>query len=231
MKFAQFDARGYRTLTVRAGYAAWAPDYDRHQRGVPLATGLLARLPRNLFRQARQAIDLGCGTGRIGVWLRRRWVGVLDGVDATSAMLERARTTGVYRRLRLGDLRRGPERARGYGLAVCSLVACHLSALGPIYRRMHRLVRHGGTAVLVDYHPHFLLNGIPTHFPTPSGQVAITNHVHLLGDHVRAALAAGWRLKALEELTVPARVVRLNAAWKRFVGRPISFMVVLESRR
>ena len=65
MDFPPFDRRGYRTLAVRDGYCEWAPAYDAV---VPdrMDLGLLARLEMVDWAGVRQALDLGCGTGRIG---------------------------------------------------------------------------------------------------------------------------------------------------------------------
>jgi predicted TPR repeat methyltransferase len=40
------------------------------------------------------AVDLGCGTGRIGAWLKAHGVVRVDGVDVCSAMLDRAAARG-----------------------------------------------------------------------------------------------------------------------------------------
>lgn len=232
MKFKQFDTRHLRTLPVRRGYALWSDGYDREMKGMPMDTMLLDRLPRRTFRGVRTAVDLGCGTGRMGAWLRTRGVRTVDGVDATPAMLARARRKRIYRRLRVGDLLAAGGARGAYDLAIASLVACHLSDLGRLYRTMRALTSAAGQAVVVDYHPHFLLNGIPTKFVSRAGDgLAIVNHVHLLSDHVRAALRAGWRVAALDELKVPAGVVKQNAAWKKYVNRPIAFLLHLERAR
>ena len=45
--------------------------------------------------------------------------------------------------------------------------------------------------MLVGLHPHFIM---ATHFDDASGEpVAIETHVHLLGEHLNAGLAAGWQ--------------------------------------
>ena len=65
MDFTPFDARHYRTLPVRDGYREWAATYDN---GVldELDLRLLARLAAVDWARVGRAMDLACGTGRIG---------------------------------------------------------------------------------------------------------------------------------------------------------------------
>jgi predicted TPR repeat methyltransferase len=71
-------------------------------------------------------LDLACGTGRIGVWLRQRGAAAIDGVDVTPEMLDVARTKGVYRTLRLADVSHTGLPAETYELCVQSLADEHL---------------------------------------------------------------------------------------------------------
>jgi hypothetical protein len=81
--------------------------------------------------------------------------------------------------------------------------------------------------VLVGYHPHFLMYGIPTHFDRAYGQpVAIESYVHLLSDHVSAAHASGWTLAELEEGLVDEAWLAKKPKWARYRNHPVSFAVV-----
>ncbi|MEU7769098.1 hypothetical protein AB0B25_28930 [Nocardia sp. NPDC049190] len=68
--FADFDRRHYRTVDVATGYDGWAPTYEQTVLA-EMDLALLGRLRLDLGRIQRAA-DLGCGTGRIGGWLRER---------------------------------------------------------------------------------------------------------------------------------------------------------------
>src|SRR5262249_51794440 len=179
--FARYDSRGYCTVDVAAGYAAWAPFYDATMDD-RLDLPLLASLASLDWSGITAAVDLACGTGRIGAWSKARGVERVDGVDASAAMLECAAAKGIYDRLVCADAA-GTGLAGGrYDLAVSSLVACHLADLGKLYAEARRLTRPSGKIVLVDYHPFMLLKGVPTHFTAPSGEpIAIANVVHLFG--------------------------------------------------
>jgi hypothetical protein len=68
---------------------------------------------------------------------------------------------------------------------------------------------------------------MPTHYDSASGEsVAIETHLHLLSDHVSAALAAGWQLVEMSERVIDAKWVELKPKWERLRGQPIAFAFV-----
>jgi SAM-dependent methyltransferase len=216
-RFAQYNSRGYRTLDVAAGYSAWAPSYDAtmdDHLDLPLL-GCLASVDWN---EVADAVDLACGTGRIGAWLKARGVPHLDGVDASAPMLQRAAAKGLYGRLVCADVAATGLGGADYDLAISSFAACHLSDLNELYAEAARLIRPRSRIVLVDYHPFMLLKGVPTHFTAPTGEpIAIANTVHLFGDHIQAGRAAGLVLLELREQLVDEEWVRIN---QRLFGEP-----------
>jgi SAM-dependent methyltransferase len=224
--FARYDSRGYRTLDTAAGYAAWAPFYDGTMDD-RLDLPLLSSLESVDWIVTAAAVDLGCGTGRIGKWLKTRGVGCVDGVDASPAMLERAAAKGIYDRLLCADLANTGLIGGKYDLAISSFAVCHVGDLAGFYREAARLIRPGGSVVLVDYHPFMLLKGVPTHFNQPSGEpVAIANVVHLIGDHVEAGRRADLALLELREQLVDAQWVGQNPRMASHAGHPVSFAMV-----
>ena len=225
-EFAPYDVRHYPTLPVREVYSAWAQTYEATVLDL-MDLRLLERLTTVDWPAAGRALDLACGTGRGGVWLRTRGVSALDGLDLTPAMLQRARAKGVYDRLTEGDVTATGLPGETYGLVTMLLADEHLADLAPLYREAARLARAGGRFVLVGYHPWFLMSGVPTHFDDASGQpLAIESHVHLFADHVRAAHAAGFRLAELEEGLVDAAWIAAKPKWAEREGRPVSFAFV-----
>jgi SAM-dependent methyltransferase len=226
MNFDRFDTRRYPTLGVRDGYAEWAPSYERVVQD-EMDLRLLERLTAVQWAAARRALDLACGTGRIGRWLRGQGVARLDGIDLTPQMLEQARAKGVYDGLLLGDLLATGLPPAAYDLLTVVLADEHLATLPPLYREAARLCAPGGRLVLVGYHPHFLMLGIPTHFEREGGQpVAIESHVHLLSDHVKAAHAAGWTLLEMDEGVVDEAWLAKKPRWQKYLGYPVSFAMV-----
>ena len=226
--FAPFDLRHYPTLPVREGYSAWAETYEATVLDL-MDLRLLERLRTIDWPASGRALDLACGTGRGGVWLKAHGVAMIDGLDLTPAMLEKARAKGVYDRLLTGDVAAVDLPDAAYGLVTQLLADEHLADLGPVYREAFRLTAPGGRFVLVGYHPWFLMSGVPTHFDRQPGEpVAIQSHIHLFADHVRAAHAAGWRLAELEEGVVDAAWIAAKPKWADREGRPVSFAFVWE---
>nr|WP_179725409.1 class I SAM-dependent methyltransferase [Saccharopolyspora hordei] len=223
MEFSGFDARGYRTVDVRTGYAEWVGKYEDTVEDV-MDLALLERLVVPEWTSVVRAADLGCGTGRTGQWLRDQGVLAIDGVDVTPEMLARARERGVHARLVEGDVTATGLDAEAYDLVISSLVDEHLADLGPFYREAWRIAAPQATFVLVAFHPHFIMtSGMPTHFTNDAGEsVAITTNVHLISDHVAAALAAGWRLAELQEGLIDDAWLAVKPKWARYRDHPIS---------
>jgi SAM-dependent methyltransferase len=226
MDFSHFDTRNYPTVSVQQGYSEWAATYeDIVQDAMDLR--LIERITSVAWERASLAADLACGTGRIGVWLKQHGVDAIDGVDLTEAMLAGAREKGVYRSLAQADIRATPLPSATYDLVTVVLADEHLSALAPLYAEAARITPPGGQLVLVGYHPFFLLSGIPTHFNQASGEPAtIECYVHLLSDHITAALDASWTLREMREGLIDAEWLTAKPKWAMYANRPVSFAMV-----
>lgn len=226
MDFSHFDTRNYPTLPVQEGYGAWASTYEDTVLDL-MDLRLLERIKSVAWAHIEEAADLGCGTGRTGAWLKQQGVASLDGVDLTAEMLEGARARGIYRRLFLGDIRETPLQAGAYDLVTVDLVDEHLPEVRPLYQECARIAHSNGYLVLVGYHPFFLMGGMPTHFNRAPGEpVAIQTYVHLLSDHVQAALAAGWSLLEMHEALIDDEWISMKPKWSQYRNRPISFAMV-----
>ena len=226
MDHSVYDRRRYPIVEVREGYGEWVRTYE-HTVLDEMDLRLLARLSTVDCSAARAVLDLACGTGRIGAWLRERSRAAIDGVDLTPEMLEVARAKGVYRTLSLADVARTGLAPAAYDLCVQSLADEHLPEVGPLYREAARVTKTAGAFVLVGFHPQFLMAGIPTHFDRAPGQpVTIRSYVHLLSDHVKAALSSGWTLVEMDEGLVDESWLAKKPKWREYAGLPISFSMV-----
>jgi SAM-dependent methyltransferase len=234
-RFAGFDRRNYRTVPAREGYAQWAATYeDTIKPEMDLC--LLEEIQSVKWSAVARCADLGCGTGRTAAWLTSKGVRVIDGVDATPEMLERARARNVFASVRLADVGATGLPAAAYDLITTCLVDEHLAEVAPLYIEAARLARPDAAFVLVGFHPFFIMaTGMPTHFQATDGEpLAIETHVHLFSDHARAAHAAGWQLVNLHEQVIDDRWVETKPNWATYRGVPISFAWVWrreESRR
>jgi SAM-dependent methyltransferase len=231
MDFKPYDTRHYRMLPVREGYGEWADTYEETVLDL-MDIRLLEGLQTVPWTGLEKAADLACGTGRIGSWLKRAGVKEVDGVDFTAEMLDRARAKGVYQRLILADLAATGLDGGRYDLVTVVLADEHLEDLAPLYREAARLAAPSGRFVIVGYHPHFLMKGIPTHFNRAPGQpVAIESHVHLFSSHVRAAHAMGLRLVEMSEGLVDDAWIAAKPKWLAYRHHPVSFAMVWTSTR
>ena len=105
-----------------AVYRDWAASYDDDVFGRLGFTGsariaelLVAHLPD----RSAPVLDLGCGTGAVGVRLAELGVTTIDGVDLSPEMLAIAERTGAYRTLSVADLTAGDlALTEGYGATI-----------------------------------------------------------------------------------------------------------------
>jgi SAM-dependent methyltransferase len=214
-----YDTRRYPIVEVREGYGEWVRTYEQTVQD-EMDLRLLDRLQWVDWAGPRSVLDLACGTGRRGT-------AAIDGLDLTPEMLEVARRKGVYRTLHVADVTHTGLPAATYDLCVQSLADEHLPDLRPLYHEVARLITPGGCFVLVGFHPQFLMAGMPTHFNRASGEpVTIRSYVHLLSDHVKAAHAAGWELREMDEGLVDEDWMRKKPKWDAYRGLPISFAMV-----
>jgi predicted TPR repeat methyltransferase len=93
-------------------------------------------------------IDLGCGTGLVGVRLAGH-VGTMDGVDLSPRMIELARRRGIYYGLAAADmvdfLREREDEA--VDLIFAGDAFCYLNELGPILNESRRVLEPRGLLV------------------------------------------------------------------------------------
>ena len=226
MDHAIYDKRRYPIVDVREGYAEWVRTYEQIVQD-EMDLHLLDRLQTIDWSALRLVLDLACGTGRIGQWLKQRCAARIDGIDLTLEMLEVARSKDVYRTLHVADVSSTGLPAQAYDVCTQSLADEHLPDLRPLYREGARVTKRGGYFVLVGFHPQFLMAGMPTHFTRASGEpVTIRSYVHLLSDHVKAAHACGWSLVEMDEGLIDEAWLRKKPQWESYFGLPVSFVMV-----
>jgi SAM-dependent methyltransferase len=141
---------------ARELYDDWAERYDTdvaEDLGY-VAPGIAADTVVEVAGTDGTVLDAGCGTGLVGAALAQRGVAVIDGVDLSPGMLERARATGAYRSLEPADLTQPLSTpADTYDVVVCVGTLTH-GHVGPeALREFVRVTRPGGSVVatvLVD---------------------------------------------------------------------------------
>lgn len=134
---------------VASIFDGYADIFDTHVTGtlqyrIPsvIAELLERHLPR---RRYATALDLGCGTGLVAKALEGRF-DEMDGVDLSPRMIEKARATGLYRRLATGGLEGFLNEADSGSadLVVAADVFVYVGTLHAVFREVTRVLSAGG---------------------------------------------------------------------------------------
>ncbi len=195
----------------------WAIEIERD----PVFMTDVLPLVANLVGSTGRWLDLGCGEGRV----RRRLEVDSIGCDISIELLERARRSGPVVRCRLPSL--GWLRADAVDGAYAVLVLEHLSDAGRFFAETARVVRPGGSLVVVANHPAFTAEGSGPivdlsdgevlwrwgpyfeagEVTAPLGASEVTMHHRSLGVLLTTAAEAGWSLSIMREMPLsPAAV-------------------------
>ena len=139
------------THLVSAMFDGMASNFDMH-----LVRGLRYQLPRQVAAQLLEwhpdrvfnLLDLGCGTGLLGVFLGQIQ-GTMVGVDASAKMMEQAAQHGVYNRFHhvnlLDALQATPDGL--YQVVAALDVFIYVGTLEQPVRDIHRVLVPGGRLV------------------------------------------------------------------------------------
>lgn len=109
-------ARAARPEDAIALYRDWAEHYDTDLVEVVGITGsgrVAELLAEHVDDRTAPVVDLGCGTGLVGVRLRELGFLAVDGVDISPEMLAVASAKGCYRHTVVADLGDGEALPRG----------------------------------------------------------------------------------------------------------------------
>jgi predicted TPR repeat methyltransferase len=109
-------------------------------------------------------IDVGCGTGLVGIELAQRGYSDIDGVDISEGMLAKARATGVYRALITQDIEKPSAVPQASYDAVISVGSFGLGHLGPeAIPGLIAMARPGGLIVIFMNAEPYGLDGYAAH--------------------------------------------------------------------
>ena len=161
------------------------------------------------------------------------------GVDATDAMLERARAKVPSGTFHSGRLQALPVESNSVDLVVCGLALSHVDDLAPVYAEFARVLRPGGRVVTTDMHPMMTCTGRMAAFPTtderpdvaagdPMTIHYVPNVVHNAHEYVAAIVEAVMEVVGCHELLVgesmiasfPSFAAFPDATRQAFLGLP-----------
>ena len=209
---------------VDAGYSMWAPRYDGPNPAIeteePVFTDLVRASPPGV------ALDAACGTGRHSAILSSMGWKVI-GVDATDAMLERARAKVPDATFHQGQMQALPVPDASVDLVVCGLALSHVEDLAPVYAEFARVLRPGGRAITTDMHPMMTSTGGMAAFPVTdrrpdvaAGESMTINYVpnlvHNVHEYVAAIVATDLEIMGCHEPAVNEETVTSFPSFEAF---------------
>jgi ubiquinone/menaquinone biosynthesis C-methylase UbiE len=234
---ANAERRDLPAVDVDAGYEDWAAAYDEPGNDTialeePVVRSLLDDFP------AGPVLDAACGTGRHTAYLRESGRHAPIGVDASEAMLARAREKLPGVDLRRGDLTQLPLGDGSVGGAVCALALSHLPEIGSAIGELARVLRPGGRLVISNPHPFATaILGWRAVFVDAEGERSmIPEYPHLHSDYVSALVESGLTVRrciepglSREQAAERAKGHRVDAFEEALTGLPA--VIVWEAER
>lgn len=178
------------------GYREWSATYDQPNTAFDADEAFVQPIIDSL--PVGVALDAACGTGRYAQFLAERGHQVI-GVDGSPEMLARARVRVPKGTFVHGDLDRLPVADNAADLVVCTLALTHDRDLGQVIAEFARVLCPSGHLLIADIHPELLALGSIPHLRDTDGRPGqVNSYRHLVGDYIRAALAAGLQLRRCE---------------------------------
>jgi ubiquinone/menaquinone biosynthesis C-methylase UbiE len=173
-----------------------APHYDKAMR--PLERWFLARLRQTIVSylpEGAHVLELGAGTGLNFVYYPINAEGVAT--EPSSGMLQLAKQKEKPASLRLiqSSAEQLPFKDNSFDAAFATLVFCSLASPAEAFAELRRVVRSGGTVILLDHvRPNNLLG--------PVFDLLNLFTVRLFDDHFNRRTAAAAELAGLSVLRV-----------------------------
>ncbi len=136
---------------VRSLFDDYAPRFDRElvgRLGYDAPERLVSALDVFGDRRFANGLDLGCGTGLMGVAIRGR-VDRLTGFDLSPGMVKISTSRGIYDRLTVGDAigLTADEPASAYDLVLAADLLPYVGALTPLFAAVAHALAPGGAFV------------------------------------------------------------------------------------
>ena len=216
-------------VSAREGYRLWAATYDDDP------NPLLALEERELnpilpHLKYKDALDVGCGTGRWLSTLLGRGARSVVGVDSSAEMIVRAATKPLLRNcLVLGDCLALPLRAQVADVIVCSFTVGHVLNTRALASELSRVARPHADVFVTDMHPEAQARGWRCAFRREDKTVEIKSFVHTLEDVRKSFEPEGFKLVQSRDLHLgePERRVFLEARKSRIFETACSLPAVL----
>lgn len=217
-------------LSTQEGYDLWAAIYDQEDNAlIALETRYLA--PRLADVHGMEAVDIGCGTGRIALALAARGARVMA-LDFSEAMLAQARAKPGAEAVTFiqHDLSRPlPFAPAAFDLVTCCLVLDHIADLVGLLGEMGRICRPNGVIHVSVMHPAMMLRGIQARFTDPATghEMRPASVANRLCDYVMATVHSGLIIEDVSEYAVDEALAVQSPRAQKYLGWPLLLLMRL----
>jgi malonyl-CoA O-methyltransferase len=187
---------------VAAAYDRWALTYDIDDNKTrEMAGGILRE--GNLELSGREAIEIGCGTGKNTEWLVEQGASV-RALDFSEGMLQqaRARVQSSSAKFVQHDIRSAwPVEDDSADVVIAMLVLEHIDELDSIFAEAVRALRKGGVLFLCELHPTRQLAGGQAQFTIheTGERERVHAYLHDVSEYVNTGLDSGFEVVHLGE--------------------------------
>jgi malonyl-CoA O-methyltransferase len=207
-------------------YDRWAERYP------PVPHNPLMRAEQEAMRRlwpqmsGRRVLDLACGSGRYARLLAQAGAAMVLALDRSWQMLRQVRGATAVQ----ASMTRLPFASGSFDAVVCGLAVGHAPDLEAWMREAARVLAPGGVLVYSDFHPRAAAAGHVRRFcDSQGGAHCVPHHVHAVGAHERAAVAAGLSVEAMEEVRVGIELREVfpgsAAFYQRWHGMPVALAI------
>jgi ubiquinone/menaquinone biosynthesis C-methylase UbiE len=143
--------KGYRGIGMEGAVARW---YDRSTRKDMERFRALAERLRTVLPQGADMLEVAPGPGFVAIEMAKGGTYRVTGLDVSRTMVELARRNaaeaGVDVAFRQGNVSAMPFADNSFDLLACSAAFKNFSEPHRALEEMHRVLRPGGTAVVLD---------------------------------------------------------------------------------
>ncbi|MBC8208217.1 MAG: class I SAM-dependent methyltransferase [Desulfobulbaceae bacterium] len=133
---------------LKEAYSDWADAYDHdllNEMGYVAPTIAVNEFQSHLQGKQIVILDAGCGTGLVGALLSEKGYRIIDGLDYSPQMLEKANEKQVYRDLAQADLTASLDISDNQYDAVISVGTFTCAHVGPVaFNELLRITKPGG---------------------------------------------------------------------------------------
>lgn len=149
----------------------------------------------------KNALELGCGTGKNTTWLSEKAEQVLA-VDLSEEMMAKAKEKTAASNVLFvqADLTKPWTFANeAFDLITCSLILEHVDDLNFIFNQASKTLSSNGHFYTCELHPYKQYSGSKARFETSAGLQVLECFVHHASDYFKAATTAGFVCERLNE--------------------------------